>query len=174
MVRRLDNAGNTPRKKAYPYLRHGLITSFRMPTIKNRSTLCCRKTSTTNHTKRHSTSHSTMQVSKYIFKSYNLITLPASLKNIYNFLPSHYQHYIFHLTSLVQPERHNMRIDHTQIKRRKEHILIRQRNKRRPVHRRVSLIHLARRLIRVSRVIPRGHKRRVREVQLRDPRHELR
>lgn len=173
MVRRLDNAGNTPRKKAYPYLRRGLITSFRIPTIKNRSTLVVAR-----HlqpiTRKDTPHHSTMQVSKYIFKSYNLIKLPASLKNIYNFLPSHYQHYIFHLTSLVQPERHNMRIDHTQIKRRKEHILIRQRNKRRPVHRRVSLIHLARRLIRVSRVIPRGHKRRVREVQLRDPRHELR
>ena len=67
-----------------------------------------------------------------------------------------------------------MRVDHAQVERRQEHIRIRQRNERRPVNRRVALVHLARRLVCVTRVIPRRHERRVRQVELRHPSDELR
>ena len=66
-----------------------------------------------------------------------------------------------------------MWINHTQIERRQEQIAISQGHEHGPIHRRISLIHNRRGLIRIPGPLFRNDERRIGEIQLRDPGNEL-
>ena len=66
-----------------------------------------------------------------------------------------------------------MRINQRQIKRRQVQILIRNSQEDSPIHRRIALIHFIRRLPTPPLIPPRNFQRRIRQIQLAHPSHEL-